>query len=191
MQRGVLIFGIQLLALQKKCSAGLIAPAPRRAVIYRDVSGSIPSADSVLSSKERWVTSCINHDFRTNPLYVRFIGSNGLSTNAAPLGTAYGATSRRSVGVHRQGELKRGTMGYSCRGPQPATVSFHDRAADRKSHPHAAGFGGEEGVEQPVRILGRDPDAAIRHTHEHLLCHRAPRHGRRNRVTQGTSPDHQ
>jgi hypothetical protein len=48
-------------------------------------------------------------------------------------------------------------------------VRFHDRTADRKSHPHAAGFGGEEGVEQPVRILGGDPDAAIRYTYKHLL----------------------
>ena len=28
---------------------------------------------------------CINHDFCTNPLDVRYVGSNGLSTNAAPL----------------------------------------------------------------------------------------------------------
>jgi hypothetical protein len=40
---------------------------------------------------------------------------------------------------------------------------------DRESHAHAAGFGGEEGIEQPVRIFGGDPDAAIRHTYEHML----------------------
>jgi hypothetical protein len=34
------------------------------------------------------------------------------------------ATSRRSVRVHRQGELKSSTMGYVCRGPQPTTVGF-------------------------------------------------------------------
>ena len=38
-----------------------------------------------------------------------------------------------------------------------------------KSHTHAVGFGGEEGVEQPVRILGRYSEAAIRHAYEHLL----------------------
>jgi hypothetical protein len=63
---------------------------------------------------------------------------------------AYGAASRRRVCIHRQGELKRGTVGYACRGPQPATVGFNDRTADRESHDHAAGFNGEEGVEQPV-----------------------------------------
>src|SRR6267378_8401826 len=63
-------------------------------------------------------------------------------------------TSRHSVCVHRQGELKRGTVGYVCRGPQPATVSFDDRTADRESHAHATGFSGEECVEQPVGVLG-------------------------------------
>src|SRR6266403_2699253 len=86
------------------------------------------------------------------------------------LGRLTGVTSRRTVCIHWQGKLKRGTVGYVCRGPQPAIVSFHDRTADRESHTHAAGFGSEEGIEQSVRILGRDPDAAIRHTYEHLLC---------------------
>jgi hypothetical protein len=48
-------------------------------------------------------------------------------------------------------------------------VRFHDRTADRESHTHAAGFGGEEGAEKPVRILGRNPDAAIRYTYKHVL----------------------
>jgi len=43
---------------------------------------------------------------------------------------------------------------------------------DRESHTHAAGFGGEEGGEQPVRILGGDPDAAIRHTYQPLVVSR-------------------
>src|ERR1700687_2284325 len=84
------------------------------------------------------------------------------------LWTAYARTSRRSVCVHRQRELKHGAVGHGCRGPQPAAMGLHDRAADRKSHTHAAGFGGEEGDEQPVHILGGDPDAAIRHTDERL-----------------------
>ena len=85
------------------------------------------------------------------------------------LGRLTAETSRCSVCAYRQGELKRGTVGYVCRGPKPATVGFHDRTADGESHPHAAGFGGEEGIEQPVRILGGDPNAAIRHTYQHLL----------------------
>src|SRR6202047_345698 len=84
-------------------------------------------------------------------------------------GRLTGATSRRSVCVHRQGELKRGTVGYVCRGPQPATVGFHDRTANRESHAHTSGFGGEEGGEQLVRILRGDPDAAIRHAYEQFL----------------------
>src|SRR5260370_18841867 len=79
-------------------------------------------------------------------------------------------TSRRSNCVRRQGELKRGAVWYVCRGPQPAIVAFHDRTADREPHTHAARFGSEEGVEQPVRVFGGDPDAAIRHAYEHLLC---------------------
>src|SRR6201992_2470436 len=79
-----------------------------------------------------------------------------------------GATLRRRVCVHREGELKRGTVGYICRGPQPTTVGFDDRTADRESHTHAAGFGGEEGVEKLVRMLGGDPIAAIRHTYAHV-----------------------
>jgi hypothetical protein len=42
---------------------------------------------------------------------------------------------------------------------------------------HAAGFGGEEGVEQSVDILGGDPDAAIRHADERLAWHRPSDHG--------------
>jgi hypothetical protein len=52
-------------------------------------------------------------------------------------------------------------------------VIFNDRTADRESHTHAAGFGGEEGIEQPVRILGGDPDAAIGHTYDTQMHHRA------------------
>src|SRR3982074_476034 len=54
--------------------------------------------------------------------------------------------------------------------PPPAPGGIDDPPADRESHTHAAGFGGEEGGEQLVRILGGDPDAAIRHTYQHLLC---------------------
>jgi hypothetical protein len=39
-------------------------------------------------------------------------------------------------------------------------MGFRDRTADRESNAHAVGFGGEKGVEQPVDILGGDPDAA-------------------------------
>jgi hypothetical protein len=76
----------------------------------------------------------------------------------------YRASSRRGICVYRQSELKRGAEGRVRRGPQPAIVRFDDGAADREAHTHAARFSGEEGVEKPVRILGGDPDAAIRHS---------------------------
>jgi hypothetical protein len=60
------------------------------------------------------------------------------------------AISLRSM--RRQRELKRGTVGCVYRGPQPATMGFYDRTADRESHIHAAGFGGEKGVEGLFRI---------------------------------------
>src|SRR5271154_1319586 len=69
----------------------------------------------------------------------------------------------------RQGELKYDAMGKVCRCPQPPTVGFYDRTADRESHAHAGGFGGEESVEQPVRSLGGESDAAICDTCKHLL----------------------
>jgi hypothetical protein len=47
-------------------------------------------------------------------------------------------------------------------------MGFYDRTADRESHAHAAGFGGEERVEQMSGILSGDLDAAIRHTNERL-----------------------
>ena len=49
-------------------------------------------------------------------------------------------------------------------------VKFDDRTADRKSHAHATGFGGEESIEQPIRAIGGEPNAAVRHRDSHLLC---------------------
>jgi hypothetical protein len=40
-------------------------------------------------------------------------------------------------------------------------MSFDYRTADRESHTHAAGFSGEEGVEQPIRVSGGDSDTAV------------------------------
>jgi len=68
-----------------------------------------------------------------------------------------------------QDELKRGTAAFIARSRQTSPVSFHDRTADRQPHPKAAGLGGKEGVEQPVCILGGDPDAAIRNAQQYLV----------------------
>src|ERR1700688_152149 len=84
--------------------------------------------------------------------------------------TRHCASSRRRIYVGWQGKLKRGAMGYVCRGPQPALVGFDDRTADREAHTHPAGFGGEEGSEQPIRVLGGDSDTAVLHRHLNLVC---------------------
>src|ERR1700681_1154289 len=82
----------------------------------------------------------------------------------------WAAQSRHILLMRGQDEVERCTAPLIAPSGQSSPVSFHDRAADRESHAHAAPFGGEEGVEQPVRILGGDRDAAIRHTYQHLLC---------------------
>src|ERR1700722_9537053 len=69
-------------------------------------------------------------------------GNHGLTVRQVT-----GPTSRPSVCAPRQGELKRGAVRYVCRGPQPTTVGFDDRTADRQPHTHTAGFGSEERVE--------------------------------------------
>ena len=40
-------------------------------------------------------------------------------------------------------------------------MSLDDRTADRQAHAHAAGFGGEEGIEEPIPVPGGDADAAV------------------------------
>jgi hypothetical protein len=89
-------------------------------------------------------------------------------------------------------KLKESTPRLARGRPQPAPVGIDDRPADRQPHTHAAGFGGEEGVEQPVRILGGDPDAAIRHTYEHLVWAKVSDDRKRRRKSensQATNPN--
>src|ERR1700738_3688034 len=45
------------------------------------------------------------------------------------LGAAHGRNLTTQC-THRQGELKRGTVGYICRAPEAATMGLHDRTAD-------------------------------------------------------------
>ena len=54
--------------------------------------------------------------------------------------------------------------------PYASAVSLDDRTADRQSHAHSIGFGGDEGAEQPVCVLGGDPDTAVLHGYRHLVC---------------------
>ena len=67
-----------------------------------------------------------------------------------------------------QGELKRRAGPGIAGGRQPSSVRVDDRAADRQAHAHAAGFGGEEGIEQPIGILGGHADTAVAHRDQNL-----------------------
>ena len=65
------------------------------------------------------------------------------------------------------GERKRGAAVGIVLGPDPAAVRFHDGAADRQAHPHPAGFGGVERVENTRELVGRDTRALIPHGNVH------------------------
>src|SRR5450631_4592112 len=71
--------------------------------------------------------------------------------------------------MHRQAELKRRAGPDIAGGRQPPAVGLDDRSADRQAHAHAAGFGGEEGVEQPVSILGGKSDTAVAYRDQHVV----------------------
>jgi hypothetical protein len=49
-------------------------------------------------------------------------------------------------------------------------VSCDDRTADRQPHAHTVLLRREEGLEQPVGVLGRDPDTTILHCYKYLVC---------------------
>ena len=74
------------------------------------------------------------------------------------------------MSVRGQGELKRRARPDVAGSRKSSPVRFDDRTADRESHAHAAGLGSEEGVEQLVGVLGGDPDTAVRHRYQHLIC---------------------
>src|SRR3984893_16525413 len=76
----------------------------------------------------------------------------------------------RILPMQGQNELKCHAGALFAVSRQSSPVSFHDRTTDRESHTHAAGFGGEEGVEQPVLVLGGDPDTAVLHCYHQLVC---------------------
>src|SRR6202022_2924375 len=80
------------------------------------------------------------------------------------------ARSQRILLMQGQDELKCRTGPLIAVSRQSSAVSFHNRAADRESHTHAAAFSREESIESPIRIIGRDPNAAIRYAYENLLC---------------------
>src|SRR5271166_5852983 len=73
------------------------------------------------------------------------------------------SSQRRRAG-NRQSELKgRAVSGGIGRGPYPSAVRFDDRTANRQSQAYAVLFGGEERVEQTIRVLRIDADAGVPH----------------------------
>src|SRR5215813_14440992 len=67
----------------------------------------------------------------------------------------------------RKSELKGRARPDTARGPNPSTVSFDDRTADRESHAHAIRLCRVEGVEQAVDALEAQSRAGITHRDEH------------------------
>src|SRR5215469_714497 len=63
--------------------------------------------------------------------------------------------------MNRQHELKDGALGRICRGPEPPSVSFDDRTADRQPHTQPFGLGRMEGFEKSIETLGIQPRARI------------------------------
>jgi hypothetical protein len=60
-----------------------------------------------------------------------------------------------------QSEMKRRASSVVRRGPQTATMRFHDGTADRQPHAAALRFRGEEGIEDLVRSSGRQSCSGV------------------------------
>ena len=91
------------------------------------------------------------------------------SNCAVRQGSRAAACSWRMFLVCGNGELKRRAGIRIASSPQLSAVGFDDRPADRQTHAHAAGLGGEEGGEQPVEVRRVDPGAGVLDRHEHPL----------------------
>src|SRR6201991_4793567 len=50
--------------------------------------------------------------------------------------------------------------------PQPPTMGFDNRAADREAHAHAAGLCGVEGIENAIELFRMDARPGIVHRHK-------------------------
>src|ERR1700712_512626 len=84
-----------------------------------------------------------------------------------PAQAIWGARSRRTLLMWGEDEPERrpGALVFASR--HSSAMGFHDRPADRESHPEALGLGGKEGPEQRLRVVGGNPDAAIGHAKEY------------------------
>src|SRR3954451_17231556 len=72
--------------------------------------------------------------------------------------------------MQRKSKVKGRALSQIGLNPYASAVSLDDRTADRQSHAHSIGFGGDEGAKQPVCVLGGDPDTAVLHGYRHWVC---------------------
>src|SRR6202165_3409039 len=79
------------------------------------------------------------------------------------------ARSQRILLVQGQDELKCRTGPLIAVSRQSSAVSFHNRAADRESHTHAAAFSREESIEYLIRFICRVPNPLIGYAYEKVL----------------------
>src|SRR5215831_10261379 len=71
-----------------------------------------------------------------------------------------------------QRKLKDGAPGRVWPRPEPSSVSFYDRAANRQPHAQALTLGRIEGVEKTIEILRIQPRARILHFNQYVGCFR-------------------
>src|SRR3954453_23499218 len=76
--------------------------------------------------------------------------------------------SRRLLPGWRQRERERRPWPSVGRCPYPPSVRLDDGTADRQSHAHPVGLGGEEGIEQLMHILGIDANPIVLYLYQHL-----------------------
>src|SRR5258706_13618559 len=82
------------------------------------------------------------------------------------------ATSTRSRSVRSGGrdrKLKESTPRLAPGRPQPPTMGFDNRAADREAHAHAVGLRRVEGFKETRQALRAQPMAGIPHRDAHAL----------------------
>src|SRR6266446_2615092 len=60
-------------------------------------------------------------------------------------------------------KLKESTLRFARGRPQPPTMGFDNRAADREAHAHALGLGRVEWLEQTREALRAQPRAGVPH----------------------------
>src|SRR5271170_5226384 len=79
------------------------------------------------------------------------------------------AASRPHCSVSGDRKLKQSTPRLAPRRPQPPTMGFDNRAADREAHAHAVGLRRVEGFKETRQALRAQPMAGIPHRDAHAL----------------------